>query len=322
LVKTIQYYSEKPVMQAIMAVFVMLVLIGFGNSTYLRNGVWKTNGTLWADALEKAPDVIRPHLNLGNYYYTQKMYDMALSRYTEGSMKRSANNKTDTGLIFYNIGLIHHKMGNKDQALENYRKAAKTHPAHADTHNNIGLILYSKGQKKEAETELLKAIQCKTKHLKAHRNLALFSIKEGKLDEAVLWINKALEIAPDSMTVLGAAGYCYRLKGSFGRAFALFEKALEKDKYDPKVDLYMAEIFFKRKMYDQAIKHIEIFAASAKGKDLRGYVQGTYKKENELDVIRPYKKIVLFALSRAYTNQFSYLKEKADYLKTALADIE
>jgi tetratricopeptide (TPR) repeat protein len=186
----------------------------------------------------------------------------------------------------------------------------------------MGTALHKKGLREEAGIELKKAVWWAEKHIKAHRNLALFSLKDGHLDKAVYWVNKALEIAPDNVTVLGAAGYCYRLRGSFGRAFALFEKTISFDRYDPKVDLYIAEIFFKRKMYDHAIKRIEKFAAGAEGKDLRGYIHGTYKKEDEIEVIRRYKKMVLFALSRAYENKASYLNEKADYLKTTLAEME
>lgn len=322
LVKGIRYYSSRQMMQVIISGFTVLLLIGFGNSTYLRNFDWKTEGTLWADAAEKAPKGMRPHMNLGNFYYGQKMYDKGLALLMEATLKDAPNRTIEPGLLNYNIGLINHREGNIDTALEYYQKSAAIYPSYADTHNNMGTALHKKGQKEEAEIELKKAIRCDEKHIKAHRNLALFSLKDGHLDKAVFWINRALEIAPDNVTVLGAAGYCYRLKGSFGRAFALFEKTLSYDRYDPKVDLYIAEIFFKRKMYEQAIKHIEKFAAGAKGKDIRGYVQGTYKEEDEIEAIRTYKKMVLFALSRSYENTSSYFNEKSDYVKNILAEIE
>ncbi len=320
--KTIRFYSGKTVMQAILTVFIILVLIGFGNSTYLRNGVWKTEGTLWADAVAKAPNLIRPHLNLGNYYYSQRMYEKAQAQYMEGSLKKPAGRKIEVGLIYYNLGLIYLLQENTDVELEYYKKSIRVYAGHADTYNNMATAFYRIGQKKKADIALKTAIRCCKKHIKAHRNLVLFAFSDGDLEKAAHWINRALIIAPNNVAVLGSAGYYYRLKGSFGRAFMLFEKTLLFDNYDPKVDLYIAEIFFKRKMYDHALKHIEKFAAGAKDNDLGNYVQGTYKKEDEIGAIRPYKKQVLFALSRIYENKSSYLNEKADYVKNMLADIE
>jgi tetratricopeptide (TPR) repeat protein len=46
--------------------------------TFSRNRVWKTEDTLWSDAIEKGPSV-RAYNNRGDYYYRQKKYDKALS---------------------------------------------------------------------------------------------------------------------------------------------------------------------------------------------------------------------------------------------------
>lgn len=322
MIKGIRYYGSRPAMQVILCGFLILILMGMGNMTYLRNHVWKTDYTLWSDAVKKAPNVIRPHLNLGNYLLTEKLYDKALERYSEGARKRPGNNMADSGLIYYNIGLVYQRKGDQDTAFEFYQKSADAYPNHADTHNNLGLILYEKGDKERADFEVRQAIRYEKNHIKAHRNLALFALKDGDLKKAFFWINKALPLAPDNVVVLGAAGYCYRLKGLFGGAFGLLEKALQHKNYDPKLDLYMAEIFFKRNMHEQAILHVEKFAGQAKDNDVLGYVKGTYKDENRLEMILPYKKLVLFALSKAYENNAAYLNDKAAFVRESMDDLQ
>ena len=55
-------------MQLILFIFIILVLISNGHSTFMRNFVWKTGESLWLDAVEKNPLSPRAHHNLGKYY--------------------------------------------------------------------------------------------------------------------------------------------------------------------------------------------------------------------------------------------------------------
>lgn len=54
---------------------ILLVMVGTITSTTMttisRNRVWKTEETLWQDAMIKAPDSARPHLNLAKVYFEQ-----------------------------------------------------------------------------------------------------------------------------------------------------------------------------------------------------------------------------------------------------------
>jgi len=321
-VKGIRYFDYKRSMQVIITVFIILLLVGWGNSTFERNYVWQTEETLWTDVKEKAPALIRPYLNLANYYYNQGLYEKSLTLNLAGESKKILSTKEDTIRITYNTGLAHHKMGHLDEALEYYRKAEKKSPQFADLYNNIGLILVKKGQIEEAKKEFLKAILCDEDYIKANKNLSLELMKEGQIEEALLYLNRALGIDPNDVGSLGASGYGYRLKGRLGLAFGLFEKALGFALHDEKTHLYVAEIFFKRGMGDQAMKHIEEFVEKGTDADLRGYVKGTYQKENEIKGIRPYKKMVLSTLSQIYAKDVEFLREKVEYINNGIPELE
>ncbi|MEA2039086.1 MAG: tetratricopeptide repeat protein, partial [Thermodesulfobacteriota bacterium] len=259
LSRGIRHFSYKKTMKLIMISFVVLLLIGIGNSTFLRNFVWKTEGTLWADAVEKAPELIRPHLNLGNFYSSVNMADNAIAEYKAAIFKTSSVNKTDKYLNYYNIGLEHQHMGNYDKALRYYNVTENNYPSHADTHNNKAIILVKQGLLKEAEHAFRLAIKYDANSIIAQRNFALLLLKDNRIDEAIEHLERAYIISPDDAQTLAGLGYAYRLTGSNGRAFFLFDKSIHLKNHDPKVRLYLAEIYYRSGRDAQAEKSIQEF---------------------------------------------------------------
>ncbi|SPD74035.1 conserved membrane hypothetical protein [uncultured Desulfobacterium sp.] len=313
LVKVIRYYSKKPAMRWMICIFLALLLVGFGNSTFLRNFDYETEGTLWADAIKKAPDLIRPHLNLGVFYFDHKDYDKALSEFSTAQSCHKSSNITDVPTTHYNIGLVYQRLGNLDKALEYYNKAASVYTTNADIYNNLGLLYYNMGQWEKAEHNFLEAIGCDNNAIQPYKNMTLVLLKQGKIKEALKYINLAGRQWSDDGGLLGAAGYAYRLDGKWDKAFLFLEKAVKIRPCDPKMHLYLSEIYFKQNKEAKANKEIQKFIQLEKDGDLKGYVIGTAKEE-DIEVIKPYKKLVMLNLAQAYKSQGEYVMEKAQYL--------
>ena len=303
LSRGIRHFSYKKTMKLIMISFVVLLIIGIGNSTFLRNFVWKTDGTLWADAVEKAPELIRPHLNLGNFYSSVGMTENAIVEYKAAILKTSSVNKTDKYLNYYNIGLEHQHMGNYDKALRYYQVTEKNYPSHADTHNNKAIILVKKGLLKEAERAFRLAIKYDVNSIIAQRNFALLLLKDNRLDEAIEHLERSYIISPDDAQTLAGLGYAYRATGSNGRAFFLFDKSLHLKNHDPKVRLYLAEIYYRSGRDAQAEKSIEDFIGYAKASDLHKYIEGLSPEQEKGHDIWVYKKMVLHRLYEIYSQK-------------------
>ena len=78
------YQSKNRSMYTILTIFVTLVIIGLGCFTYIRNRDWRTETTLWQDAMKKAPRDARPVSNLAIQLAWEKkptplQYDVALA---------------------------------------------------------------------------------------------------------------------------------------------------------------------------------------------------------------------------------------------------
>jgi capsular polysaccharide biosynthesis protein len=63
----LDYYKNRKRMQYIIILSIVLILVSLGHSTFMRNFTWKNEKTLWVDAVDKSPNLSRPHHNLGKY---------------------------------------------------------------------------------------------------------------------------------------------------------------------------------------------------------------------------------------------------------------
>lgn len=317
--KAIGFYCNKRTMQVILSGFLVLLLVGFGHSTFMRNYTWETERSLWADAAEKAPDHIRPHMNLGYVFSEYKMNEKALSEFTAAASRKNTCNITDKGTLLFNLGAVHHRMGNLDLALEYYHKAERaTFSVSGSRHNNIGMILEIKGQTKEAKQEYLKAILDPMTNVQPFRNLSLMLLEESQVKAAARYLQLALKNWPNDMAVLALLGYAHRFMGAFGEAFLLLERALAIEPHDAKIHLYISEIYFKRGMDKAAMKEILQFIKRENPNDLSIYIKGIAKEDNN-DVIKPFKKRVMKELALAYEKRADAQMAKTKRLKGGIA---
>lgn len=125
------------------------------------------------------------------------------------------------------VALLHDKLGNGRQALEEYQAALKLSPKDADLLNNVGYCHYNRGKWKEAEDYYRQALAVNPKHARAqtnlgmclaqqgqyaaafeafvkvvrpaeaHSNLAFVMFTQGKKDDAKKEYAKALKLEPD-----------------------------------------------------------------------------------------------------------------------------
>ncbi|MBW2344506.1 MAG: tetratricopeptide repeat protein, partial [Deltaproteobacteria bacterium] len=125
------YYTIKGSMQYVLSGFLVLVLIGLGHSTFIRNMTWKNPESLWIDAVEKSPNLVRTHNNLGRHYFQKGNMEKAVFQ-LEKALKMPAYNRRDEKFITnYNLGRIYRELKDYGKALQYYKKAAALNPFYA-----------------------------------------------------------------------------------------------------------------------------------------------------------------------------------------------
>jgi len=140
IARGIQFFSYKRSMQTVISVFVILVLIGQGHSAFMRNFIWRTEESLWLDAIDKHPNMPRNHHNLARYYEKTGRIEKAIQHYKEAlTLERSSHGESHH-LTHYNLALIYMKTDKDDKAINHLHKATALFPSFADAYNNLAII--------------------------------------------------------------------------------------------------------------------------------------------------------------------------------------
>jgi tetratricopeptide (TPR) repeat protein len=133
---------------------VALALTGL---TAMRNTVWSSAVSLWADAARKSPEKPRPVQNLG------------------------------TALA---------EAGRLREAIAPLRRAVELEPGSAFARAQLAAALLSLGRVEEGERELREALRLAPADVEATYNLATLLWETGRRDEGRRWFGRFLDIAP------------------------------------------------------------------------------------------------------------------------------
>jgi len=227
IAKGIRFFSYKRSMQFIISIFVVLALVTIGHSTFIRNFAWKTEETLWLDAVEKSPNLLRPHINLGKFYADAGLSQMALEQYKKALYLPDEPNQGDHCLAHYNIGLIYKSFKDHDRARRHFLKAVELEPRLPPAYTCLGILKMEKGEDDKALEYFLKALAYDINSQQERNYAGLVLLRKNKLEEAISQFQKSLKVnSGDQLYILTHLGAAYKRKGDLDNALKCFKKAL------------------------------------------------------------------------------------------------
>jgi tetratricopeptide (TPR) repeat protein len=244
IVRGITFFSYKKKMQAVFCIFIILVLVGQGHSTFMRNFAWKTDESLWLDAIDKNPDLPRPYHNLGRYYGTLGDREKEISNYLQAIKLNKGSYGETRHVSHYNLALAYNALNREDEAIGHFEKTIEMDPGFSDAYANLAAILIKRRKYDEAFDYLIKALTYNDKNPAAHHNLGLVLLKKRRLDEAVSEFKKALPTEKESVPTLLGLGIAYKYKKEFLKAKYHLRLALEKNKKNPMIRFHLIETLF------------------------------------------------------------------------------
>jgi hypothetical protein len=118
-----------------------------------RVGVWKNSATLWADAVEKAPNVALTHdafgeglMERGRVDDAIRQYEIALSLWPDFTTQNlSTGTRNAMANTYSNLGAAYGQKGWIDGAIQYLSIAIQLNPAFAKAYFNLGNALMHKG---------------------------------------------------------------------------------------------------------------------------------------------------------------------------------
>lgn len=124
------------------------------------------------------------------------------------------------------LGIVCHKLGKRDMAIDFLNQAIARRPSEASFYNNFGAILQAMGRSGEAVECLRRAVALKPQVAEGHYNLGVALYDEGEWDEAVKSYRKALELNPNYAQAYNNLGMVYKKRNQLEQALEHFSKAL------------------------------------------------------------------------------------------------
>jgi len=213
-----RYRDKRSGMVYLLHGFIILLVVGFGCSTYLRNKAWASERTLWEDSLKKAPHSARAHLNLGRVYDRAGDRQTALALYLE-SLKCRSDRPTDTRLVaLNNIGNIYYSRSNYTQAIEIWSRAIEQVRDHRLLRCNLALAYAGLRDWEKAVCELDKLLERWPNHGRYNFLKGCFLMELNQFDAALHHLRRGLMGGYNSRKVLANIGIAYYHLEQYGSA--------------------------------------------------------------------------------------------------------
>ena len=141
----------------------IVFLIGYCTQTVYRNSQWRTEDTLWIATARTSPS----HPPTWN-----------------------------------NMGDVYARTGNREKAVESFKRAISLNPQYADAYHNLGHTYLLMGSLTEAKEHLEQAIYFNPYLWQSYRDLAVVYYEEKDIEAARTMLLKAVQLAPTDPTLL------------------------------------------------------------------------------------------------------------------------
>jgi len=236
----------------------VLVMIGLGCFTYIRNRDWRNETTLWYDAMKKAPMDARPPwtvaINLAWDKNVQMVeLDVALALFEKALTLNQVGNTLDAHIL-RNMGLIYAHKGDHEQARKCFEKGIRIDPNYLKNRYNLIHTLVREGEWDAAIEQTEKGIAVAG----AGRSFEFFKLKgyilllQQRPEEALVFLRKALSMNPEDAHVLLDTGTALSRMGKYVNAGFLLNRAIKESPHAIRTHYALIENSIKAKKMQKA----------------------------------------------------------------------
>ncbi|MFA5179929.1 MAG: tetratricopeptide repeat protein [Syntrophales bacterium] len=274
ILNIIDHFSYRRSLQGAVAGGAILILVFWGDSTYTRNEIFRTEINLWMDNAEKAPRMSRPHNNLGGTYWVLGRYDDAFREFSTASQLNREVNIPQLGIVQMNLGLYYLEIkGQPDLALQHFRKAIARFPDFPRTYTAIAKAHLMAGDVDKAYDVSLFAAKKFPRNPEFRQQLSFILLKAGRLEDSIAASRAILREAPDSIETYPVMGEAFRRRGELPEAIRWWHRYEDKRPESVRSKLALIEIYGKTKNSKELDRTIDKLWSIKKEKSLSTVIE-------------------------------------------------
>jgi len=209
-------------------VLAVVVTLGFISLTAVRNGQYRSEGSLWSDTAAKRPTNARAWSALGLLEYKLGHADAAIALHQKAIAARPTYAEAHG-----NLGADFLLAKRPADAVLEFRRALELEPQLPAGKSNLAQALLADGNARLFAHEISGAIAAYEEALRidpnfafAHNNLASALLQAGRFDESLQHANAALQLDPNYVAAHGTAATAALQLGRIDDAVAHFRAAL------------------------------------------------------------------------------------------------
>lgn len=186
-----------------------------------RLNVYQSELALWQDAAEHQPDSYVVQFNLGTSLAGVGQREQAIEHF-----RRALELKPDSAESHFNWGRSLEELQAPRDAILHYEEAVRLKSEFAAAHNNLGILLSGSGRTQAAIEHYEAALAAEPDFAPGHTNLAAALASMGRSGEAIGHLEEAARLTPTAQAFANLA-YGYALVHRVSDAIATAQRAID-----------------------------------------------------------------------------------------------
>ena len=238
--------------RALLTTLTVVLLVGLGSATHLRNRVWSSGLTLWENAAQNG-GTWRAHMN-----YALALEEAGRAEESLFEFQRAVE-IGPYAFAHLNLGLAYIRRGQGDKGLSHLRTATRLFPESPDTHLHLGVGLIETGNFEEAETELREALRLRPESMRARNELARLFEKRLATDDAAPLLREIVELNPKDVALRFRLAFALQKLGERTEAIEHYKQLLALDPAHMQGTFNLAYAYMKGESRDEWTQSRKLF---------------------------------------------------------------
>ena len=220
--------------------FVVMLVIGLGTGTYVRNMAWKTEKILMEDIIQKEPKAGRAYHNLAFGYYERiGNFDKAKQLYKKAN-KLPHHSRDSAPQPLFNLGSIHEKQNEFQKTLEYWKRALEIYPEHQKIRFSLARFYAKKmNMPKKAEACLQPLLSEHPNKAKALNLKGYILLAQEKPEKSLNYFKRCFQQKAASKNLFANMGKAHALLNNYSLAEFFFKQAYSKSQRDINLVLWL-----------------------------------------------------------------------------------